>query len=105
MLRIASKSLFQLLIKIHNQLTIKIEIWSQIQQYQFIWNFDASGSIIEDVKGQKKPYLYSMVSHDELNNNFIPMFQFVTTDHTFINISSYHSTIRKVFEKYKYIKK
>ncbi len=101
MLRIASKSLFQLLIKIHNQLTIKIEIWSQIQQYQFIWNFDASGSIIEDVKGQKKPYLYSMVSHDELNNNIIPMFQFVTTDHTFINISSYLSTIRKVFEKYK----
>jgi hypothetical protein len=42
-----------------------------------------------------------MVSHDELNNNIIPMFQFVTTDHTFINISSYLSTIRKVFEKYK----
>ena len=81
-------------------LSLKIEIWSQIQQHQFIWNFDASGSIIEDVKDQKKPYVYSMVCHDEKNNSIIPMFEFVTTDHTFINISAHLYKIRKVFEKY-----
>ena len=79
-------------------LSLKIEIWSQIQQHQFIWNFDASGSIIEDVKDQKKPHVYSMVCHDEKNNSIIPMFEFVTTDHTFINISAHLYKIRKVFE-------
>jgi hypothetical protein len=41
-----------------------------------------------------------MVCYDEIKNSIIPIFEFVTTDHTFINVSTYLSKIRKVFEKY-----
>jgi hypothetical protein len=41
-----------------------------------------------------------MVCYDEIKNSIIPIFEFVTTDHTFINVSTYLAKIRKVFEKY-----
>jgi hypothetical protein len=77
-----------------------LEIWSQIQTSQHIWNFDATGSIIEAVENQSKPYLYSMVCHDEQNNTIIPMAEFVTTSHKHLTVSSYLFVVKKYFEKY-----
>ena len=79
---------------------MQIEIWSQLQHRQHIWNVDATGSIIEDVKNKKKPYLYSIVCHDEQNKCIIPIAEFVTTSHNHISVTSYFYLVKKYFEKY-----
>ena len=75
-------------------------MWSQIQNSQHIWNFDATGSVIEAIENQSKPYLYSIICHDEINNVIIPIVEFVTTSHSHLTVSSYLFVIKKFFEKY-----
>ena len=43
---------------------LQIKIWQVIQLNNQLWNFDATGSIIKNVRNQKAPYLYSLVVHD-----------------------------------------
>lgn len=57
-------------------------MWKIIQQVNPVWNFDATGSVIKNVTGQKAPLLYSLVSHDNLRKKIIPIGEFVTTSHT-----------------------
>lgn len=61
-----------------------------------VWHFDATGSILKNITGQKKPYLYSLVSHDEKNQLILPIAEFITTAHDSTNISKYLITIKKI---------
>ena len=75
-------------------------MWAQIQAGQFIWNLDATGSIIENIRGQNKPYLYSIVVHDEINQSIVPIAEFVTTCHTQMSIASYLFLVKSMFVKH-----
>jgi len=75
-------------------------MWSQIQNSKHIWNFDATGSVIEAIENQSKPYLYSIICHDEINNVIKPIVEFVTTSLSHLTVSSYLFVIKKFFEKY-----
>lgn len=48
-------------------------MWKIIQQVNPVWNFDATGSVIKNVTGQKAPLLYSLVSHDNFRKKIIPI--------------------------------
>jgi hypothetical protein len=39
-------------------------MWIQSQHFNPVWHFDATGSIIRNIPGDKMPLLHSMVSHD-----------------------------------------
>jgi hypothetical protein len=54
-----------------------------------VWNFDATGSVIVLISGQKKPLLYSLVMHDTDQHKILPVAEFVTTLHDAENISEY----------------
>ena len=64
-------------------------MWHQIQSKSPIWYFDATGGLTKSIAGQKDPNLYSMVCHDPITNQTIPVFEFVTTSHTSCNISTF----------------
>ncbi len=57
-------------------------MWRLIQKNNLIWNFDATGSVINDIKGQKIPLFYSIVVHDNILKNIIPIGSFLTTEHS-----------------------
>ena len=63
-----------------------------------IWHFDATGSIIKNISGQKKPFFYSIVSRDIKNKLILPVAEFVTTSHDSISITKYLFSIKKIFE-------
>ena len=54
-------------------------MWAIVQDKNPIWYFDATGGIINNVKGQKKPLLYSLVFHDKENQLILPVSEFFTT--------------------------
>ena len=64
-------------------------MWLKILEISNVWYFDATGSILKDVKNQQKPLLYSIVCHDTIHNQIIPVFEFHTTSHTDTTISRY----------------
>jgi hypothetical protein len=70
-------------------------MWIQVQHINPVWYFDATGSIIQDIPGEKKPLLYSMVCHDTDTNSIIPVFEFVTTSHSEDNLAKYLSIMRR----------
>lgn len=73
-------------------------MWKKIQKFNPIWFFDSTGSIYHDINNQKKPYLYSLISHDPKNHQFIPVAEFVTTSHNVTNISKYLLAIKSNLE-------
>jgi hypothetical protein len=77
-----------------------MQMWLKLIKSHPIWYFDATGSIIQDVKGQKMPLLYSIVFHDVKNTKIIPLAEFVTTDHTTISITSNLFYIKKLLQSY-----
>ncbi|CAF0867508.1 unnamed protein product [Brachionus calyciflorus] len=77
---------------------IQLKIWKKIYQYNPVLYFDATGSIVRDIKGQKKPFLYSMVAHDTNSKQIIPIVEFITTLHTTSNISKFILTIKHFFK-------
>ena len=46
-------------------------MWIEIQKTHPVWYFDSSGDAIDDVVNEKKPYLYSIVTHDKINQKII----------------------------------
>ena len=64
-------------------------MWHEIQAKSPIWYFDATGGLTKSISGQKEPNLYSMVCHDPINNQIIPVFEFLTTSHTSCNIATF----------------
>ena len=63
-------------------------MWKIIQASNPIWYVDATGNVIEKIKKQKLPYYYSIVCHDNINKQIIPLACFVTTSHTVSSIST-----------------
>ena len=61
----------------------------RIQQENPVWFFDATGSILKDIKEQKSPLLYSLVMHDPTTSSIIPVYDFITTSNTITTISKY----------------
>jgi hypothetical protein len=64
-------------------------MWSKIQNNNPVWYFDATGSVLKHVDGQKSPFFYSMVMHDKKTKSIIPVFEFLTTSQTITTISQY----------------
>ena len=60
--------------------------------------FDATGSVIVEVKNQKKVFLYSLVSHDKTNDCIIPIADFVTSAHDSTTIAKYLLSIKSHLE-------
>ena len=74
-------------------------MWLHIQTVNPIWHFDATGSIVVDILGEKKPLLYSIVCHDSETNSIIPVFEFVTTCHSEDNLAKFLSILRRKFRR------
>jgi hypothetical protein len=55
-------------------------------QFRYV---DATGGIINNVKGQKKPLLYSLVFHNKENELILPVSEFFTTANDARTISTY----------------
>ena len=60
----------------------------------WVWFFDATGGIINKIKGQPKPFLYSLVFHDQERKLILPVSEFFTTVNDANSISSYLSLIK-----------
>ncbi|CAF0907232.1 unnamed protein product [Brachionus calyciflorus] len=74
------------------------KMWKKIRNLNPVVHFDATGGIIKDIKGQKKPFLYSMVVHDFESKSIIPIIEFLTTNHTTANISKFLFSIKYILE-------
>ena len=64
-----------------------------------IWHFDATGSVIESIKQQGQPLLYSIDFHDKQQNFIFPVAEFITTGHDADNISEFLTTIKNEIMK------
>ena len=69
----------------------KAIMWSIVKNKNPVWYFDATGSIHTKVNGQKAIFLYSAVCHDTVKKQIIPVFEFITTNHTGESIGKYIS--------------
>ena len=56
--------------------------------------FDATGSVMVEVKNQKKVFLYSLVCHDKTHGTIIPIADFISSAHDTITIGKYLLTIK-----------
>jgi hypothetical protein len=64
-------------------------MWLIIQQTNPIWYFDGTSNINKKLPLQKDPHFFSMICHDKQNRQLIPLFEFVTTDHTQFSLNIY----------------
>lgn len=71
-------------------------MWIHVQHINPVWHFDATGSVIQDIIGESKPLLYSMVCHDTETKTIIPIFEFVTTSHSQDNLANFLSTMSRL---------
>ena len=54
-------------------------MWNFVKKKNAIFYFDATGGILKNIPGQKRPYLYSLVCHDKGKKLIIPVADFITT--------------------------
>lgn len=74
-------------------------MWLHTQMINPVWHFDATGSIICDISGEKTPLLYSMVCHDTVTKTIIPVYEFVTTSHSEDSLAKFLSLLKKKFQR------
>ena len=74
-------------------------MWISAQATHPIWYFDATGCVIEKIKGQNDPFLYSIVFHDKKQKFIFPLAEFISTGHDSQTISSYLSILKYQLEK------
>jgi hypothetical protein len=43
---------------------LKMKLWKLVAQKHPVWYFDATGSVINNIKFQNRPYLYTILFHD-----------------------------------------
>lgn len=84
-----------------NNYVLKLEIWNSLVKLNSVWFFDATGSVHKDVQKQKKPYLYSIVFHDQKNKCILPIAEFISTAHDHLSISNYLMAFRTKLESNK----
>jgi hypothetical protein len=76
----------------------KLRIWKKVSCSNPIMFLDSTGTISRKVKGQKSPFLYSMVVHDQENKCIIPIIEWVSTATNHVNISKYLTTCKDIFD-------
>ncbi len=74
-------------------------MWLHAQMVNPVWYFDATGSIITDILGEKTPLLYSMVCHDTVTETIIPVYEFITTSHSEDNLAKFLGSLRRKFRR------
>jgi len=62
-------------------------MWFQIQLFEPIWFFDGTGSINKKLPDQNDSHFFSVIAHDKVNKKLMPIFEFVSTDHTASQLS------------------
>ena len=76
----------------------KLRIWKKVLCSNPIMFLDSTGTISRKVKGQKAPFLYSMVAHDPNNKCIVPIIEWVSTATNHVNISKYLTTCKYIFD-------
>lgn len=74
-------------------------MWAQIRNRHPFWYFDASSSIMKDVD-DKRIFIYSIVSYDEVNQNIVPITEFLTNEQTQSNIETFLFMIKNILKKH-----
>ena len=80
---------------------MKLKIWFLIQKRNAIWCMDATGNILQPINGHKSSLLYSIVIYDPMNHIIIPLFEFITSDQSVRQISSFLFLVKEYCLKYK----
>jgi hypothetical protein len=70
-------------------------MWLHTQIVNPVWYFDATGSIIIDVFGEKTPLLYSLVCHDLSTKTIIFIYEFITMSHSEDSLAGFLSAFRR----------
>ena len=73
-------------------------MWSNIQERNPVWYFDATSNVLKNIENQKQPYYYSIVCYDKATKSIIPIAEFSTTSQTQLSISKYLFSIKKLIE-------
>ncbi len=75
-------------------------MWFLIQKSNPVWFFDATGSILQNIKGQSAAFLYSIVCYDSAKHSILPIAEFLTTNQSVCSISEYLTRIRRYYLAY-----
>ena len=73
---------------------IQVQAWKIIRKSNLVLYFDATSSVLVPVLNQKRPFLYSIVSHDKINRVIFPIAEFLSTAHDSLTISKYLLSIK-----------
>ena len=73
-------------------------MWGIIRENNPVWYFDATGKLTPKYKDQAEVLLFSLVSHDKIQNSLIPIGDFLTSANDGLTIYSY---LNKIIETYK----
>ena len=74
-------------------------MWKQISVKNAVWYVDATSNIHQNINGQNKVYMYSIVCHDKEKKTFVNVADFFTTCHTSTNLTKYFFDIFSICEK------
>ena len=67
---------------------------AKVKNQKVFWCFDATSSILKQVQGNKRPFLYSMIWHDKDKKLLNNLFDFVSCCHRAVTISNYLNLFR-----------
>ncbi|CAF0989827.1 unnamed protein product, partial [Brachionus calyciflorus] len=84
---------------------IQVKTWALIKQYDPIWYFDATGSIMAKFPNQKETLLFSIVANDSLNKVSISIADFLTSSNDTISINCYLTKIIQHYGVYIFFEK
>lgn len=73
-------------------------MWGIIEEIDSVWYFDATGKLMPKYKDQQETLLYSLISHDSIAKNLIPIADFLSNSNDSLTIFCY---LKKIIEKLK----
>ena len=80
-------------------------MWIIIQKNNPIWYFDGTANINKKIPTQKDPHFFSMVCFDKQLRQLIPIFEFVTTDHSAFSLVTYLQQAKNLIAQKQYTPK
>ncbi|CAF0946024.1 unnamed protein product [Brachionus calyciflorus] len=84
---------------IFNQLNVNLwKNYCQNYPEYLVCYFDATGSIIENIKDQKRKFYYSLIVNEKKQHLSYPIAEFLTTDNTSLNIANYSFHVKQQFK-------
>jgi hypothetical protein len=78
----------------------KITLWNEIKKSYPILYFDATGGVFRNVRNQRQPHLFSMIAHDRVKQQVVPIFEFISASYDAFHISQYLQAFRYAVENY-----